>query len=72
MFLKHIENLVDSNSIDLGYQGAKLVDVDLRVATPPENDGSIDEDSDVVAPMQGFTSELFIDREEIVMEIDGL
>lgn len=72
MFLQHIENLVDSDKVDLDLKDAKLIDVDLRIATPPSNDGSIDEDSDVVAAMEGFTSELFIDREEIVMEIDGL
>ena len=74
MFLSHIESLVDkTKQIELpGMSHVSIANVDLRIATPPSNSGEIDEESDVVAQTSALRSDLFIDREEIVMEMEGM
>ena len=71
MFLNHIENLVNDTMLDIG-DGFSLVDTDIRLGTPNAKSTKVDEESDTVDLTKSIESDLFFDRGEIVMEIEGL
>ena len=74
MFLNHVDNLVNKTDFyELpGLSGIKLTDLDLRLGVPPMPVDEIDEESDFVSETASITSDLFTDREEIIMEIEGM